>query len=246
MLVALALLVLVAALAVVAVVRVGDDVVPVPQDEPGPVLLIPGYGGSTASLRGLAAVLEDSGRSVAVLPPVGSGTGDLDEQAEALGRAAERAVDDGAPSVDVVGYSAGGVVARAWVAEHGGGSLARRVLTIGSPHHGTDVARLALEAVGNCPPACRQLVPDSDFLRRLNSGDETPPGPAFVSVWSESDQVVVPTDSARLEGALNLTVQQLCPSARTGHGQLPDDGVVTAAALAALGPGPAEPPEPTC
>ncbi len=33
----------------------------------------------------------------------------------------------------------------------------------------------------------------------------------WVSVWSEADETVVPTDSARLEGALNLTVQSLLP-----------------------------------
>ncbi|MFC6345121.1 hypothetical protein ACFP8W_24270, partial [Nocardioides hankookensis] len=56
---AIATLVLVAAVViVVAVVATRpDDVDPVAQDSPGPVLLVPGYGGSTAALDVLADAL---------------------------------------------------------------------------------------------------------------------------------------------------------------------------------------------
>ena len=145
------------------------------------------------------------------MPAVGGGTGDIAAQADALGRQADAALSRfHAHSVDVVGYSAGGVVAREWV-RGGGASVARRVLSVGSPQHGTDLAELAVGLGGGCPTACRQLEPDSALLRRLNAHDETPAGPVFVSVWSSADQVVVPADSARLGGALDLTVQSVCP-----------------------------------
>lgn len=212
-----------------------DDPEVVPQEDLGPVLLVTGYGGSTRALEPLAARLEDLGRVVEVVPPLDGGTGDLDAQAEALGEAATRALEDhDGPSVDVVGYSAGGVVARLWVREHGGDDLARRVLTIGSPHHGSDLAGLALD-LGSCPTACRELAPGSDLLTRLNAGDETPPGPSWVSVWSDVDQVSAPPETARLDGALDLTVQSVCPGRRTSHGALPSDPVVLALLGTALG-----------
>jgi triacylglycerol lipase len=234
-------------LAVVLVVtgqdRGGALAEPVPQDRPGPVLLVPGYGGGTASLEVLARRLRVTGRDARVVPMPGDGTGDLTEQAAVLRAAAEAELDRGAPSVDVVGYSAGGVVARLWAAE-GGRSVARRVVTLGAPHHGSDVAALAGSLLpGRCPPACRQLVPDSDLLIRLNV-DETPDGPAWISVWTTQDQIVTPPESSRLDGAINIPVQGVCSDAVVGHGELPTDRLVQALVLAALAPTPPAVPTP--
>lgn len=243
-----ALLVAVSVVATLVVVRAVGGADPVAQDRPGPVLLVSGYGGSTRVLEPLRATLERAGRDVVVVPPVDGGTGDLEAQAEALAGQADAALArSGAGSVDVVGFSAGGVVARSWVRDHGGASVARRVLSVGSPQHGTSVAELALGLAGRCAEACRQLVPGSALLRGLNAGDETPAGPVFVSVWSETDRVVVPGDSGRLSGALNLAVQSLCPRARTEHGDLPSDPVVQALLGTALGAGaPRTPTEVRC
>jgi len=235
-----ALLVAIGVLAVVAVRSVGAGDRAAAQDRQGPVLLVAGYGGNTETLARLRDALERDGRDVLVVPPVGAGTGDLLAQARALDEAADRALRrSAATSVDVVGYSAGGVVARLWVRDLGGDEVARRVLSIGSPQHGTRVAAVAAELAGECPVACLQLAPDSDLLRRLNAGDETPSGPRFVSVWSTADEIVVPPDSARLDGGLGFTVQSVCPGRRTAHRQLPSDPVVLAAVRRALG---VEPP----
>ncbi len=227
---------LVLALVVVLVVRAVPSTAQVPQDEPGPVLLVPGYGGNGDSLAPLAAALRTAGRQVVIVPMVGDGTGDLGEQARHLGAvAAQTMAAAGAPSVDLIGYSAGGVVARLWVRNDGGDAVARRVLTLGSPQHGTSQAALGLELAGGCPAACEQLVPTSDVLRRLNAGDETPAGPQWVTIRSTTDQVVTPTDSAALDGALNIVIQDLCPAATTSHPGLPGDPVVLAALATVLG-----------
>lgn len=233
-----------ATLAVVAGVLVathsasGTD--PAAQDEQGPVLVLPGYGGSVLSLNPLVAELKREGRDVVVVRPTGGGTGDLRAQANRLGDAAKRALErTGATSVDVVGYSAGGVIARLWVRDSGGDAVARRVLTLGSPHHGTDIAALAAEVGGTCTRACEELGPESDLLRALNAGDETPAGPVWITIRSTDDQIVTPTDSAMLDGALNLLIQDICPSAKTPHTGLPGDPVVLAALPYVLG---TEPP----
>lgn len=225
-----------------------DAVHPVAQDEPGPVLLVPGYGGSTGGLEVLAGRLRDDGRDVAVVHLAGDGTGDLRTQAEVLDQAADAALArTGASSVDVVGYSAGGVVARIWVADLGGDALARRVVTLASPNHGTDLAGLA-SGLGTtaCPTACRQLAPDSDLLRDLNR-DETPAGPVWVAMWTEDDATVVPPDSGVLDGATSFSVQSVCAGLDVGHRDMPSTPAVMAMVAAELDAAdPATPAASTC
>jgi triacylglycerol esterase/lipase EstA (alpha/beta hydrolase family) len=211
---------------------------PVSQERPGPVLLVPGYGGSTEALQALADRLTAVGRDATVVALPGDGTGDLRASADALGAAATAVLArTGAASVDVVGYSAGGVIARLWVAD-GGGSEVRRVVTLGSPQHGTGLADLAGDvAPDQCPEGCQQLATDSELLAQLNAQDETPDGPTWISIWTTQDETVTPPDSARLDGALNITVQSVCANARVGHGGLPRDPLVQAMVVTELGAG---------
>src|SRR5689334_11412940 len=100
-------------------------------DPPGPVVLVPGYGGGRTGLLQLADRIRATGRTAVVLELPGDGTGDLAEQARALQRTVAGLLDGGARSVDVVGYSAGGVVVRLWLADDGGAAEARRVVSLG-------------------------------------------------------------------------------------------------------------------
>jgi triacylglycerol lipase len=244
--VVLAVLVAGVALAVSVVRSGGQAVTPVAQDAQPPVLIVPGYGGGTGGLETLAAALRARGRDVTIVHLAGNGTGDLETQARVLQNAVLAARRGGATSVDVVGYSAGGVTARLWFRAYDGGSVARRIVTLGSPQHGTDLAALASDiAPDSCPVACRQLATDSDLVRSLNSGDETPPGPEWVSIWTTDDQISTPPQTASLDGALDVSVQSVCPGRTVTHGQLPEDPVVVAMVLAELRRTPPVTPPPT-
>ncbi len=226
----------VVAIAVAVVVTRESAVVPVAQAERGPVVMVPGYGGSPLALTELVAALERNGRDVTVVSLTGDGRGDLDNQAQALEETVSTALEQAdAASVDVIGYSAGGVVARLWVRDHGGAAVARRVLTLGSPHHGTELAGVATDLTPDtCPEACQQLAPGSSLLNGLNAGDETPTGPLWVSIWTADDKVVTPPSSSELEGALNFSVQSVCPGVVVSHSELPRLGFVIAATVKQL------------
>lgn len=204
------------------------------QDVLGPVLLVPGYGGSVDSLRALAGRITAAGRTAEVVTLVGDGRGDLSAQVDALDREVDAQLAAGAPSVDVVGYSAGGVITGLWVARDDGAAKARRVITLGSPLAGTTVAAAGAASVPDaCPTACRQLAPGSSELAELAAagvGSRLP----WLSLWTTDDQTVTPPESARLAGAVNVAMQSVCPGARIDHGGLPTDPAVTGLVLRAL------------
>ena len=216
----------------------GRLVAPVDQSSAGPVLLVPGYGGSAASLQGLATRLREAGRDVTVVDLPGRAQGDLTTQADALGvTAAQVRARTGAPSVDLVGYSAGGVVARLWTTEGGGAGQVRRLVMLGSPLHGTDVARLGTLVSGTCPTACQQLAPDSPVLSRLDN-EPLPTGVLGLSLWTTSDEVVQPPTSSVEDDIPSPSVQSVCAASQVNHGGLPNDRAVQAMILEALGTGP--------
>jgi triacylglycerol esterase/lipase EstA (alpha/beta hydrolase family) len=233
--------VLVVALVSVVVVRLtaGSAGPPTPAGLPsqarqGTVLLVPGYGGNTGSVTTLAGRLRAAGRTANVVSLPGDGTGDLLAQVDTLNTAVNNALAAGAPSVDVIGYSAGGLVARLWVARDAGEHRARRVVTLGAPLHGTQIAAAGAALVpGVCPLACQQLAPSSALLRGVNA-QPLPAGLPWLSLWTDDDQTVVPPDSARLPGAVNVPLQQVCVGVQVSHGELPSNALVTGIVLAAL------------
>lgn len=180
------------------------------------VILIPGYGGGAGGLTGLADHLRATGREV-VVADIGDGRGDLVAYGSRVSQLAAGLTADGAAGVDLVGYSAGGLVARAAVAADP--SLISRVATIASPHDGTAIAGLGamLADESSCPLACRQMAPSSEFLSMLR-----PPGDPsrWLSVFTIDDEVVRPVESSRLEGATTIEVTSACMTGSLDHGTI--------------------------
>jgi triacylglycerol lipase len=238
--VALVVAVVLGAVAALAAGLAGPGAGPVASGE-APVLVVPGYNGTPESVGTLAARLRSAGRRVVVVDLPDRGTGDLRQAATALGGAVDRT---GAARVDLVGYSAGGVVVRLWLADPARALRARRVVLLGTPNHGTDLAGAAAAlGPGLCGSLC-QLAPGSGLLAELNRGDETPPGPRFFSIWTALDQTVVPPATATLDGAANIRVQDVCPSARLGHGDLVTSPLALGLVVAALAGTLPDPPGP--
>jgi triacylglycerol lipase len=200
---------------------------------PGVVLLVPGYGDGTSALEVLAARIRRTGRRAELVSLPGNATGDLGSQAAVLNTQVNAALAGGA-EVDVIGYSAGGVVTRLWDATYNGAAKARFIITLGSPLNGTQIAAAGNAAdPGACPVACQELVPGSTLLSQLH---KTPykGKPAWLSLWTDDDQVVRPPTSARLAGAVNLPLQRVCPDAIITHGQLPSAPLVMGIVLSVL------------
>jgi len=190
------------------------------------VYVVPGYGGDAASVSSLTAALEKAGRTVHVVVTPQDGRALMVDGAAALNAALPKE-----ETFDLVGFSAGGIVIRTWIAVHGTSGRARHVVLIGAPSHGS----AALKKVADCKLGCLDLLPGSGLLKRINALDETPEGPDYVSFWTANDTAVTPPSSAVVTGARNVRVQDVCRGKKLGHLELVTDAdvlsmVVTAAA----------------
>ncbi|GLZ44224.1 hypothetical protein Acsp06_04090 [Actinomycetospora sp. NBRC 106375] len=231
------------ALAAVLVVLVGVGVarqyrVPPPADPavPGAVVLVPGYGGNRAAFIALTDRLRADGRRAVIVELPSGGTGDLVAQAATIDDTVRGLLDEGAPSVDVVGYSAGGVATRVYLDRERTAPAVRRVVTLGSPLRGAELAAAGGALVpGACPRACQQLAPGSALLSGLATA---PPGLPWLSLWSADDETVTPPDSADLPGTDAVRLQDICSDATVPHSRLPVDPLSVGLVLRALGTGP--------
>jgi triacylglycerol lipase len=119
-------------------------------------------------------------------------TADVPTLAERLGEEVERVRDaTGAEHVQIVGHSMGGMVARTYVQMFGGEDTVDTVITLGTPHRGTHVARLGPGL------AAAQLRPGSSFLRSIEESSRPTPV-RWISFYSDLDAMVIPASSGKL------------------------------------------------
>ena len=95
-------------------------------------------------------------------------------------------------SIDVVGFSMGGLVARYYVQRLGGIERVRRFITMSSPHKGTWTAFLRQNR------GARQMRPGSAFLQDLNRDAATVCRIEFTTIRTPFDLMIVPADSSEL------------------------------------------------
>ncbi|MBT2661255.1 triacylglycerol lipase [Bacillus sp. ISL-45] len=112
-----------------------------------------------------------------------------------------------ASKVDIVAHSMGGLSTRYYVKYLEGAQNVDDIVTLGSPHHGTNSSYFGLWTEG-----AREMVPGSAFLNELNSVDETPNGSdtsaviQYTSIYSSADTVINPYTSSIIEGAENIEI----------------------------------------
>jgi triacylglycerol esterase/lipase EstA (alpha/beta hydrolase family) len=104
--------------------------------------------------------------------------------------------DTGADRVDAIGHSLGAVVIFHTLLRAGGDRAFGTVVALGAPFHGTGMANFSASGL------VRQLAPGSavlaDLRAKLDAPGAVPPTTRLVSIWSNFDNVVIPTDSPKL------------------------------------------------
>lgn len=115
--------------------------------------------------------------------------------------AAARPLVEAHGPIDVVGHSLGAVSTRAWLREFGGADKVRRFVSLGGPHAGTLLHRLAPETLGPV------LDPAGYWVELLAEGPEPVD---TVVIRARYDQQVFPPERARLPGVREVVLE--------GHG----------------------------
>jgi triacylglycerol esterase/lipase EstA (alpha/beta hydrolase family) len=172
-----------------------------------PVLLIHGVLCNAGVFFRLARYLRRHGvdglYSLSYGPPLAS----IESFAEQLARKIEGIrTATGAKRVMIVAHSMGGLVVRAYLRRHGSARIAR-VVTIGSPHHGSMLAWFFPGI------SLAQMRPGSAWLAELNR-ETLDASLRFVSLWSWHDSMVAPQTSSELPGAVDVAL------AGVGHNAL--------------------------
>lgn len=186
-----------------------------------PVLMIHGYGCNRAVWLPMQKHLAASGHPIDAidLMPL---LGDIDDYARDIAGAVARMTRIHGRAPILLCHSMGGLAARALLRQAPDAGLVAHVITLGTPHRGTAMAR---SGRGH---NVRQMAWGSPWLRQL-AASETPAVRARItSIFSWHDSIVGPAGASWLEGARHI------PFAAIGHVSLLCDARVRDAVLTEL------------
>jgi triacylglycerol lipase len=201
---------------------------PVDLGNPLPVLLIHGYGCNSGYWRPLSRVLRAE-RVSFYAPDLEPLLGDIDAYVPQLGAALDLLCQaTGRSRVVLIGHSMGGLAAAAWLRTNGDARIAK-LITIGTPHHGTALAHFALgknsrqmrRSAGVGSTCCNAWLQALQPVLRAGSVP-------LVSLYSMHDNIVAPATSAHVVGAKNIAFEGI------GHVRLGSAPQVIALVLAEL------------
>lgn len=178
-----------------------------------PVLMVHGYVCNSGYWHRLSRVLqrERINHFALDLEPV---FGSIDDYVPMLRQAVESICrESGSEQVIIVAHSMGGLAARAYMRDYGSVRVAR-LITIGSPHHGTGIAT---RGPGVNSRQMEWLAKDgskSEWLQALDKAETPESRKLMTSIFSYQDNIISPQLSSVLDGAKNV------PFVGIGHVEL--------------------------
>ena len=181
-----------------------------------PILLVHGIIDNHAIFTVMDRALRRRGFQTLATYDYGLFTQNIPRAAQRLGEAIEQlSAATGYERIHVIGHSLGGLIARYFVQRLGGDSRVHTLVTLGTPHQGTQLAWAA-----SLLPLVRQLTPGSPVIRELAEpaqGCRT----RFIAFFSDIDHLVVPGRNARIDHP-DLNVQNIA-ALGVGHLSMPNN-----------------------
>jgi triacylglycerol lipase len=161
-------------------------------DSGNPVVLVHGLTDTGTKMRYISDRLRAAGRktySIDLQP--GTGEAPLELLAKQLAGFINRHLGE-STTLDLVGFSMGGLVTRYYMQRLGGIDRVEHYVTLSAPHRGTIAAYFTGKA------GCVQMRPNSKFLRDLQSDVAMLAKVKFTSIWTAWDGIILPAQSSCL------------------------------------------------
>ena len=173
---------------------------PLPDDGYRPLVCVHGLGGHPRNFFPLRALMWVHARkrvyAFAHDESLDAAAEKLAVAIEAIAKANALAPD---AKIDIVAHSMGGLVVRLAMLDPRVASRVHTVVTLATPHHGTHAARFL------ATPRALDLRPGSPILERI--ADQVPwKDSRLVAFWSPADILMLPANTARVEGADNREI----------------------------------------
>jgi triacylglycerol esterase/lipase EstA (alpha/beta hydrolase family) len=168
----------------------------------GPIILVHGWGLNRGCWWLLRRRLRRDGWGPVCAVDYRSINADIEAAARQL-RDVVESIDREHPAkpLTLIGHSLGGLVIRCFARRYPAPRV-RRIVTIGTPHFGTELARLP-------SPTHRRLAPGSALLAALNAGDRLPQQFDVIAIHSSFDAMVLPASSAHYPLAFNIQLNDV-------------------------------------
>ena len=164
----------------------------------GPVVMVHGWGDNRASAWFLGRRLHRDGWGPIHHVEYFSITGDVERGTKALRKEVDLLRQRDNRPITIIGHSMGGLVIRHFARTAKAEGI-KRLLTLGTPHGGTKVAKLLGAATNS-------LSPDASMIQRLNSADRVPRQFDVIAIHSPFDAIVLPLRNSEYPFAFNISV----------------------------------------
>ena len=126
--------------------------------------------------------------------------GSIEHYADLIESTVARMEKAGAGPVVLVGHSMGGVAIRVWLSKFNADERVLRIVTIGSPHQGTWLARYGHTVNG------KEMRLDNPWLARIAATEHASRCAKFTCFYGRCDNIVFPAASGTMPGAVNVHV----------------------------------------
>jgi triacylglycerol lipase len=140
--------------------------------------------------------------------------GSIDNYAPIIDAAVKRVTASTGMAPVLVAHSMGGLAARAWLATQTSATTVHRIITIGTPHSGTWLARF-----GSTLNALQMRQGDA-WQKKLSAAEPAERLARFTCFYGHADNIVFPASTATLPGADNRHIAGCAHVHMTYHAQV--------------------------